>query len=184
MSINKKILCIIDMQNDFLTGSLANPKQEEVVKNTLKVMDSMNFDEIYLTKDTHDVNYLDTLEGKALPIKHCINFTDGHHVNSTIADKIIKKNNVVVLNKHTFFSNDLNLCITSFIKDKSNDLFDVYFCGVCTDICVISNALPLVNYANRCKVHVYENACAGLTEESHKAAIEVMKNCQVDILKI
>lgn len=181
---NKKILCIIDMQNDFLTGTLANSKNEQVLKNTLKVIDSTEFDYIYLTKDLHQKNYLDTLEGKALPIKHCIVSTPGCNIHSDILDKFYNHYEVTVLHKNTFFSHDLYICLTTIMNDSPNVMFDIYFCGVCTDICVISNVLPYVNYANRCKVHVYENACAGLTEESHKSALEVMKNCQIDILKV
>jgi nicotinamidase-related amidase len=190
---------MIDMQNDFITGSLGTPEARQIVD---KVADKIrNFDgTIILTKDTHDENYGETLEGKKLPIKHCIDGTAGHNFapeieqalkqklanNSTLIldDETLKfKDNIYVVKKETFgtsrIAGIINEYITSYRKFMN---FEIEICGLCTDICVVSNALILrANFPNNI-ITVYKDCCAGTTPAAHEAALTVMRNCQIDVI--
>jgi len=183
------ILCVIDMQHDFLYGSLANKKADVVIENVIQVLNKKKWDSVIFTQDEHDSNYPQTREGKMLPVKHCITGTPGFPLHSNLLDWIMQNANqatiankphISILFKNRFFCDTLIDEIK--LAQRSNfspaEPINVFFCGVCTDICVISNALQCVNIPNW-DVAVYENACAGLTEEYHNMAIQVMKNCQV-----
>lgn len=183
----RRILIVIDMQKDFIDGALANPDAQAIVKPMADLISRFSSDIIF-TRDTHDYDYLNTAEGKKLPIEHCIEGTVGWTIHQDLVDSARKSHpdmrRVYVFNKATFgASSDLASEITSNIYSAANiDNAIIYVCGTCTDICVVSNVLGLKEYFSETKICVIEDLCAGLTKEKHNAAIEVMKSCQIDIV--
>ena len=173
-----KVLVVIDMQNDFITGALANKKAEEIVPKIATYV--RNFEGVTIfTRDTHSSDYLETMEGKNLPVEHCIAGTDGWEINSELLNACEgKENNCFIFNKPTFgYASEL----AKFITDFKQPVTEIQVCGTCTDICVVSNVLGLKEHMSEVKISVLENMCAGLTEEKHNAAIEVMRSCQVEV---
>ena len=183
----KQILCVIDTQNDFIEGSLRNEEAIKKVPNIVKKIKENDWDVIYVTQDTHDDNYLETREGKNLPVVHCVKYTDGWKINEDI-DKAIKdakfnRNiNVVYIHKPTFGSHTLKNIIEEDSKYWGEKYLNIEFCGFCTDICVISNVL-LIKEAlyEEANIIVDASCCAGITPEGHEAALAVMNRCQIDI---
>ncbi len=168
-------LIVVDMQNDFITGALANPDAEKIVGPICELIEGLRGN-IIATRDTHRYNYLNTAEGKKLPIEHCIEGTAGWCIEDRIMRAVMSSVTGQVVDKYdTFAGNWFNTILGSYLND------DVYIVGTCTDICVISNALVLKAAYPEKNITVYENLCAGTTPERHKAAIEVMKSCQIDI---
>ena len=179
----KKILVVIDCQNDFITGSLRNEDAIDTIPNLVKKIREFNGDAIFYTLDTHAENYLETKEGQKLPVTHCVKGTDGwyleEHVACAISDAILKGIPVTKIEKPTFGSFDL---IEGVKKCTLWDDIEIEIVGYCTDICVVSNALML-------KAAFYENAtitvdascCAGVTPDSHNAALLTMKMCQINV---
>lgn len=179
-----KALIVIDMQNDFVYGSLGTKEARAIVpKVVTKVRDyEKNEARVIFTKDTHDKDYLSTQEGKYLPVEHCIKNTDGWQI---IPELLENNKSIFVFNKITFGSTDL----ANFIQEMYYDYYEteeqiteVELVGVCTDICVISNALLLKAYCPELKITVDASCCAGVTPEKHNAALEVMKSCQIEII--
>lgn len=175
-----KILLVIDMQNDFISGSLKVPNGKKVTKEVVKKIQSCKEDTfILLTQDTHKPNYLNTKEGKHLPIEHCIEGTKGHEIISDI---------LVELNKHPHYiwkkENIGDYKIAEYIKTLISDekIVSIEIVGVCTDICVITNALLLNEFFNQTQINIIEDCCQGSTEKSHQAAIEIMQKNLIDIL--
>ncbi len=164
----KKALIVIDMQNDFITGSLANPSAEAIVKPIAEKIASFD-GTVIATRDSHDKNYLETSEGKALPVIHCVIGTEGWKIETNIADAILKKEDRLILNKATFGTFEWNL----------SDYDSVEIVGTCTDICVVTNALIIKTMYPDCRVTVFSSLCAGLTPEKHLAALETMRSCQI-----
>lgn len=178
-----KILLIIDLQNDFINGPLGNKECVEACKNVIEIINKESFDKIYLTQDTHQENYLSTQEGKNLPIIHCIENTKGWEINKELFDAIYKKYNkedVKVFKKPTFGSIELGNDIKELSENDKN--LSIYIVGVCTGICVISNALLIKAFAKEVPLYVIEKGCACVTKESHKTAIDAMKLCQINII--
>ena len=174
-----KVLVVIDMQTDFTTGSLANPAAEKIIPEIADYV--KNFEGITIfTRDSHGTNYLETMEGKNLPVEHCIVGTDGWQICEDLIQACEgKEGNCFVFNKPTFgYASEL----AKFINDFKQPITEIILCGTCTDICVISNTLGLKEHMPEVKISVIEKLCAGLTEEKHNAAIEVMKSCQVNII--
>lgn len=177
-----KILIVVDAQNDFIDGSLANPVAQERVKNIVEKINTFDGDFIFVTKDTHEGNYLSTKEGEKLPVAHCIRGTDGWQVNKDVTYALVKRANdcsVEVVEKPTFGSFELALKIMNIIGDE----YEIEIVGFCTDICVAANAMMLktLMYSNA-DIKVIENCCAGTTPENHEAALAVMKSCQIDVV--
>lgn len=173
--LKKATLIIIDMQNDFLTGSLANPDAEKIVDPIGELIKGWK-GKIVATRDTHGPDYLETPEGRKLPIKHCIEGTAGWCIEERIARALWNRPKSFVVDKYDTFAVDWSS------EPLGADLDDdIYLVGTCTDICVISNALVLKAAYPEKNITVYENLCAGTAPERHKAAIEVMKSCQIDI---
>lgn len=184
-----KALIIVDMQNDFIDGALGTPEAQAIVSNVVNKMKShKNTNTIILfTKDTHKENYLDTPEGKKLPIPHCIEGTLGWSIVKPIAsefksDGYMTYSSSTVINgrvlKSTFGSYDL----LKILDSDEVEFDEIELCGVCTDICVISNAIMIKNYFPDVKVIVDASCCAGVTPEKHAAALEVMKSCQINVI--
>lgn len=178
-----KILVVIDVQNDFINGTLANKIAEERVSNIVKKINEFDGDYIYVTRDTHGENYLETKEGKNLPVPHCIKGTDGWLLRSEIANALINKDVseryvITFINKSTFDSIELAKKIDS-IKGE----LDIEVVGFCTDICVISNVFLIKAFVQeRGDITVDASCCAGVTKESHEAALLTMKMCQINVI--
>lgn len=169
----KKLLIVVDMQNDFITGTLGTPAAEKILPRVKeKIEDTkLNGGEILFTRDTHYANYLETQEGKFLPVMHCVEGTNGHLIASSL-----NTDGCEVFDKPTFGSLEL-------AEKAAEGRFDeIELCGLCTDICVVSNALILKAQLPETKITVDAGCCAGVTEESHNAALLTMKMCQVNVI--
>ena len=164
----KKTLIVIDMQNDFIDGSLGTKEAEAILpKVRVKIREyESRGDEIIFTRDTHGENYLDTPEGKKLPVKHCIEGTKGWEIAEGLSVPWAK-----YINKPGFG-------YTGWNKESFEEIEMV---GLCTDICVVSNALILKAYFPEVEITVDAACCAGVTPDSHRAALETMKMCQINI---
>ena len=180
----EKILIIIDMQNDFVTGSLGSKEAQAIVQSIKeKILNYISDgNKFYFTKDTHDKGvYLETLEGNYLPIEHCIRYTDGWDIVPELK-KFTKDLASYGINRNEILKNHFGYEWWNeyFTKDSFNYEFELV--GVCTDICVITNALLLRTYFPEAKIIVDSNCCAGSTPEKHKAALEVMKSCHIEVV--
>jgi nicotinamidase-related amidase len=174
----KKILVVVDMQNDFVDGVLGTKEAVGIVDNVVNKI--KNYDgKIIATLDTHYHNYMETLEGKKLPVPHCIRMTNGWLFNEKVADALSKKDYKIV-EKQTFGSTKL-ACEIETIKQIYWDI-EIELCGLCSDICVISNALLLRANFPDITITVDASCCAGVTPEKHKAALEVMESNQIDVI--
>ena len=171
-----KFLVIIDMQNDFIDGSLKNANAQRIVKPIAEY--ASNFDGIILaTRDTHFKNYLETYEGRHLPVVHCVMNTAGWNIH-----KDIKFNHSI--NKVTFNGAlELYNVIQDICDNNRTYPEQIEFVGTVTEICVISNVLGLKPYFPETEFIVHANMCAGLSDEGHKAALTVMKACQVNVIE-
>ena len=180
-----KVLVVIDMQNDFLTGSLKNNEHERVTKEVVNVINNDKYDEVFLTRDTHDDKYLNSQEGKRLPVVHTQINEWGWQIEDSVMSAInnnFDNTNVHFINKPTFGSKDLQSIFEKLEKKYASEGLQIDFCGVCNGICVISNAIPAKMFAPEANIRVLEKACACVTPDSHKSAIEAMKTCQIDIV--
>ena len=169
-----KALIVVDMQNDFVTGALGTQEAQEMLPYLVEKLEDAvknNNCDIIFTQDTHKEDYLQTQEGKFLPIEHCIKNTEGWEIVPEL-QKFIPRSRIVV-EKKAFGSTRL----PSLLKPYE----EVEFVGVCTDICVISNALLLKAFYPEQLVSVDAACCAGTTPENHQKALDVMKNCQCKI---
>ena len=171
-----KTLIVVDMQNDFIDGVLGTPEAVAIVPNVKKKIEEYEErdDVVIFTRDTHYSDYLETNEGKHLPIKHCLAFTHGWE----ITDELARYVNYTV-NKKSFGFYDWRhyAGVFNFAGSESIELV-----GLCTDICVISNAMILKSVFPEIPIIVDASCCAGVTPESHKNALEAMKMCQIEIV--
>ncbi len=174
----KKILVIIDMQNDFIDGALGSCEAQAIVPDIVRKIKEYDGD-IFLTLDTHYENYMQTNEGKNLPVPHCIKGTSGHELGQEIKDALLDRIYTSV-EKNTFGSTALVRIIEEEYKTGE---ISFELCGLCTDICVVSNALMLKAYFPEAPISVDASCCAGVTPEKHKAALETMRSCQIDIIE-
>ena len=176
---NMKTLVVIDMQNDFIDGSLANPDAQKIVDNIARTVSEW-IGSVIFTRDTHTENYSETEEGRHLPIPHCIKETFGWEINDKIYSAAINNKNarLKIVDKPTFGAGTL---LYDAIMEGEKPC-EVVFVGTCTDICVVSNVLILKSFLSETPISVIESLCAGLTKEKHAAAIEVMRSCQVKII--
>lgn len=173
----KKALIVIDMQNDFINGSLGTREAQAIVPNVAKLIQSSDYAAIFFTRDTHSKDYLDTQEGKNLPIEHCIRGTNGWKIHDDIAVASIESDMAgVIIDKPTFGAFD----IADELAEGNYDEVDLV--GLCTDICVITNALILKTQFPEMKINIIENATAGTTPEVKQAALTVAKSCQINII--
>ena len=175
----KKILVVVDMQNDFIDGSLGTKEAQAIVGKAAGKIRSCK-EEGYTvlgTLDTHAPNYLDTAEGKKLPVKHCIKGTQGWELNPVIEKEM---EGCFVVEKTTFGSLELPQIIEDMAEDEEE--LRIELIGLCTDICVVSNALILKASFPEDEIAVDASCCAGVTPEKHLAALETMQSCQITIL--
>ena len=165
----KKTLLVIDMQKDFIDGALGTKEAVAIVDNVKKKIEQYqaNGDEIIFTRDTHQADYLQTNEGKHLPVEHCIEGTDGWQIPQDL-----QVENAIYIDKPSF----------GYMKWDEYDLEEVEIVGLCTDICVVSNALIIKASYPEIKVTVDASCCAGVTPGSHEAALTTMKMCQVEVI--
>lgn len=177
----KKILVVVDMQNDFITGALGNAECQATVEKVVDVIKNNKYDNIFLTRDTHHDNYMETQEGKNLPVPHCIENTAGWEIVDAVSEAVavFRDADVKIINKPTFGSVELGAVLRE-IYDKEDAIID--FCGVCTGICVISNVMIAKANCPEAEIRVFQDACACITPESHRTAIEAMRLCQVSII--
>ena len=166
-----KILIVVDMQNDFIDGSLGTIEATKIVPNVISKIKEYENELIYFTKDTHFDDYLNTSEGKKLPVKHCIKGTKGWQIPSQILN-----NHTNIIEKYTFGSVDLFKQLETL-----NDIESIELIGLCTDICVISNAILAKAHFPNINIIVDSKCCAGVTKESHEKALDTMKMCQIEI---
>lgn len=181
--MSKKLICLIDVQNDFIDGALKNNDAIEVVPKIVEYLE-VNIDNSYIiaTLDTHFNDYLETQEGKNLPVPHCILGTKGHEMNSSVKEVFDKYENKNEIIKYTFGANpeDWKYHIDQLLEQNDfNGEIELF--GFCTDICVVSNALMIKALYKELKISVLEELCAGVTKDRHNATIEVLKSCQIDI---
>lgn len=167
------VLVVIDMQNDFIDGALGTKEARDIVKAVIEKIEYFGGEVVY-TRDTHKDNYLETLEGQKLPVKHCIKDTDGWQLESRIRQLAEGK---TIIDKPTFGS----LALPHYLKEKG-DLDSIVIVGLCTDICVISNALILKAAFPETEIIVDGDCCAGVTIESHENALKAMEMCQIRII--
>lgn len=174
----EKYLIIIDMQNDFVTGSLGTPEAVTIVDRIKNKIENEfdDLDGVFFTRDTHGYDYFNTQEGKKLLIKHCIFETAGWTIVDKLIEPFLTHKNIFIktINKNKFGTFEWE----KYIKYPS----EIEICGVCTDICVIVNALILKTMFPEARIIVDASCCAGTTPEMHKKALDVMKSCQIDII--
>ena len=173
----KHFLVVVDIQNDFVDGSLGTKEAVAIIDNAAKKIEEFN-GEIFVTYDTHFEDYLNTAEGQKLPVTHCIKDTAGWQLNNKI-QKALEGKKYTSVEKFTFGSLELPTLIKNAAGDEE---FDITLIGLCTDICVVSNALILKASFYEKEIFVVEGCCAGVTPESHNIALEAMKMCQVKII--
>lgn len=174
----KKLLVVVDMQKDFIDGALGTKEAQAIVPNVVKKINDWD-GTIIGTLDTHFDNYMETAEGKKLPVPHCIAGTPGHHINKEVFDAMMSRKNldeVSTLRKYTFGSTVL----PELIRNVGYDYIELV--GLCTDICVVSNALLLKAHYPEMRIAVDASCCAGVTPESHNAALLTMKMCQIEVI--
>lgn len=185
----EKILVVIDCQNDFIDGSLKNDEAIKVVPNIVKKIKEFDGNYILVTMDTHEDDYLETKEGKMLPVEHCISGRKGWKINPDIQEALTyadvhKNQDVTYFYKPTFGSLKMAKFL-DFVSSgfESGHEIEIEYVGFCTDICVISNVLMGKAYLyNKANITVDASCCAGVTPEKHKAALEVMKSCQINVV--
>lgn len=179
----KNILCVIDMQKDFTTGVLGNDRCAAAIEKIADYISSSkeNFDEIIFTRDTHQQNYMDTQEGKKLPVPHCIEGSDGWQVVPELEKVATEKTErIIYIDKPTFGSTELEKHFDE-LECNSPDV-TITFMGVCTGICVISNVACTKAHCYEANVQVVADCCACVTEDTHNTAIEAMKTFQIDVI--
>jgi len=170
----KKLLIVVDMQEDFISGALGTKEALAIVPAVVEKIAAFDGDVVY-TRDTHTQQYLDTAEGKKLPVVHCVKETKGWQIHPEVL-KAGEGKTVAVIDKPTFGSVELG----TFVEAGQYDSIELI--GLCTDICVVSNAMLLKANYPEMNINVEAACCAGVTIEKHEAALEVMRSCQINVL--
>ena len=170
-----KVLVVVDMQKDFVDGALGSAEAVAIVSNVVEKIKSFD-GYIFVTYDTHSEDYLNTSEGKKLPVPHCIKGTDGWELDSQV-ETALEGKDFVAVEKPTFGSVNL----PQLIRNRAGEEFSLELIGLCTDICVVSNALVLKANFPENEISVIADCCAGVTPESHNAALQTMKSCQINV---
>ena len=175
----RDILIVIDMQRDFISGALANKDAEGIVSALREKIRGFS-GRVIFTRDTHGENYLSTMEGKNLPVPHCIAGTAGHEIEPSLLSAAEENPNATaeVMDKPNFGAGT-RLYDVIMAGDAPGKIF---FTGTCTDICVVSNALILKSLLPETPMAIFKDLCAGLTKEKHEAALSVMGSCQIEII--
>ena len=175
----KQFLVVVDMQKDFVDGALGTAEAVATVEPVTTLIESGSFDRVFATRDTHGEDYLSTREGKLLPVEHCIKNTPGWEIVPPVA-AALEKAGAAVVDKPTFGSEELVALVKEAVAGETD--VQITLAGLCTDICVVSNAMLLKAALPEADFAVVANACAGVTPESHAAALQTMQMCQIEIL--
>ena len=171
----REMLLVIDMQNDFITGALGTPEAEAIVDAVAAEAEKYAVWDIIATRDTHGPDYLQTQEGQKLPVPHCIRETEGWALHPKIAAAIA---GALILDKPSFGS----VALAERLRDMAaGEELRLTLLGLCTDICVVSNALLIKAFLPETPVRVLARCCAGVTPESHEAALRTMEMCQITV---
>lgn len=174
------VLVVIDMQNDFIDGALGTEEAAAIVPKVIRKIQDFE-GRVFFTRDTHEEDYLDTQEGRKLPIKHCIKGTDGWQIRTEI-DALRRE---PAIDKPSFGSEELGQTLRELdhnLREQGDGGIEtITLIGLCTDICVISNAMILKAVFPEIPIIVDSECCAGVTVETHKNALEAMKICQIDV---
>ena len=172
----KKLLIVVDMQNDFVTGCLGTKEARKITPAIAKYV--QDFDgEVVFTRDTHNEDYMETQEGKKLPVLHCLEGTDGWQIVPQLCRFSTDERRCRIFDKPTFGSTQL----AQFVSGNAPE--EVHLVGVCTGICVLSNAILIKAFAPEIPVKVIANLCACVTPESHETALKTMETCQIEIVR-
>ncbi len=169
----QEFLVVVDMQTDFVNGALGTAEAVAILPQVREKIESFDGTVIF-TRDTHPEEYLQTQEGKLLPVPHCIKGSAGWQIVSELSDLVHR-----VINKPTFGSTEL--CELLADEQTKERIRRITLIGICTDICVISNALLIKAYLPEVELVVDAACCAGVTPESHRNALSAMKMCQIKI---
>ena len=172
----RKILVVVDMQNDFIDGALGTAEALAIVENVKARIREYDPADVFVTMDTHAPNYLETQEGRNLPVEHCIKGSNGWQIRSDIAALLPDWH---IYEKPTFGSVALAKDIAEIAAAEE---IEIEVLGLCTDICVVSNALMLKAYMPEVQISVDPSCCAGVTPESHEAALKTMQMCQIRMM--
>lgn len=180
------ILIVVDMQKDFIDGALGTPEAAAIINNAAARISAGSGEMVLFTQDTHGDDYLDTPEGKKLPVIHCIEGSEGWQINPAIKDAWKNHPDTIAVpelpdntfTKSVFGSVDL----VEFLKSMQDKIESIEILGICTDICVVSNAIMIKNTLPNIEISVNAAACAGVTPQSHQAALDVMKMCHINII--
>lgn len=172
----RKILIVIDMQNDFIDKALGTPEAEAIVEAVKEKIQAFPPADVFATMDTHGEDYLNTQEGKYLPVPHCIKGSEGWEIRADLKEPLA---GAKVYEKPTFGSTQLAKDLLEISKAEEIELELI---GLCTDICVVSNALLLKAYMPEVTISVDAACCAGVTPEKHLAALETMRSCQIQVV--
>lgn len=170
----QNILIVVDMQNDFIDGALGTKEAVSIVPKVKQKIENFQ-GRVLFTRDTHGEDYMDTQEGRKLPVPHCIKGTDGWQIRPELA-KLCKEEPI---DKVTFGSSELGALLQE--AEQKEHVESITFIGLCTDICVISNALLAKAFLPEAQIVVDASCCAGVTPASHKNALEAMKVCQIQV---
>lgn len=170
----QEILIVVDMQNDFIDGALGTKEARAIVPKVKEKIEKFS-GKVYFTRDTHEADYLSTQEGKKLPVEHCIRETTGWQISPELSGLCRE----TPVDKVTFGSVGLGEYLRT--ENQENPIGSITLIGLCTDICVISNALLLKAFLPEVRIAVDASCCAGVTPESHKTALAAMKTCQIEI---
>ncbi len=175
----KRLIVVVDMQKDFIDGALGSKEAVSIVDNCVKRLEraAREGDIVLFTRDTHHEDYLDTEEGKNLPVKHCIEDTEGWQITPSLTALFP---DATVIDKETFGSKYLGDYAAYLAESGRIDSIELF--GLCTDICVISNALLVKAFCPNIPVYVDASCSAGVTLESHENALKAMESCQIHLL--
>ena len=175
-----RYLVVVDMQKDFIDGSLGTEEAQGIVEKVKEKILSYPKDRVYATLDTHGEDYLSTQEGKMLPVPHCIKGTEGWGLHPMLKDLILPDH---FFEKGSFGSLQLAESMRELFRQQdSMERASIELVGLCTDICVVSNALLLKAFLPEIPISVDSSCCAGVTKEKHLAALETLRSCQIEVL--
>ena len=171
----RKLLIVVDMQNDFIDGALGTKEAEAIVNSVAEKIKEYKPEDIFVTMDTHKEDYMETQEGKFLPVEHCIEGTEGWEISHVLKPLL---EGATFIKKPTFGSEKLAEAVQEVYDEEKGDI-EIELVGLCTDICVVSNALLLKARFYEVPMSVDSACCAGVTPEKHEAALETLRSCQI-----
>ena len=173
----KNYLIVVDMQKDFIDGALGTPEAQAILPEVVRFARDFA-GEVIFTRDTHAPDYLDTQEGGNLPVVHCVKETPGWQIEASLESVRVERGSLVI-DKPTFGSRELGEYLAE--ENAREPIGEITLVGLCTDICVISNAMLIKAFLPEVKISVIASLCAGVTPESHRRALEAMQVCQIKV---